>query len=299
LNLNTSLTWYAPTSFVFVITGSQVVASPRSGCKQPAVNPRTGYVYIPSQFSDNVSILLGTKIVATASVTLPGAAAVNPATGYVYVVDQYKTGVTILSGTQVVTRLETGFPASTRYAPVSGYNPPQNATLEVNPTYGYVYLLHDCCHALTVISGTSLLGTIEVGARPRSVSANPDTGLVYVANDLDQNVTVIQDLIVPRVQTLSSLFTPDDDLAICFSGAVLTSTINFQLEPTLPFAVDWSPEADCATISHATFQMNRPYTLSVKPGGQSPAGLVVVAKDFTFRYYPYRWLLPRLDRFVY
>jgi len=203
---------------------------------------------------------------------------VNPVSGYGYAIGEGHNQVTIVSGTQVITTLVL---------------PADNSAIDINPASGYVYITQAASNTVTIISGTEIVGSQLVDGEPRSVSVQANTGLVYVANYLGQSVSILQDLIIPSSPTPESLLTPNDDLMICFSGAVDTNTLGITISPTLPLTMTWS--ANYVTIAHGTFEPGTHYTVSIGAGGRSVSGLVVVPKSFEFVYYPYRHFLPWFD----
>lgn len=58
------------------------------------VNPATGYVYVASWGSHDITVISGTQAIAMLGAgTYPGTASVNPVTGYVYVANQHHVSV--------------------------------------------------------------------------------------------------------------------------------------------------------------------------------------------------------------
>ncbi len=112
-----------------VITTVQFAPGMGVGPKAIGVNPISGYTYVANEFSDNVTVVSGTQVMAVlAAGTSPNAIGVNQATGYVYVANAMSNDVTVLSGTQVITTLAVG------------WNP---SDVGVNPSTGYVYVVNE------------------------------------------------------------------------------------------------------------------------------------------------------------
>lgn len=105
-----------------------------------------GYVYIPNENSDNVSVISGTTLVTSITVGLhPRPAAYDSANGYVYVPIYNLDSVVVISGTTVVTS-------------ISLQAPPTQAVYDGKN--GYVYAVaYD--QNVSVISGKALVGTID------------------------------------------------------------------------------------------------------------------------------------------
>ncbi len=252
------------------------------------VNPNTGYVY-----ASNGAILSGTTVLTTAGI-VGDHIGVNPATGLVYISSQealstshYLNTIIVVSGTQAVARLPVGLLDST----VSG--------IVVNPTSNHVYVAQWCCSlgvgTLTVISGTQVVDDLPIGQYPVALVMNTVNGLAYVAN-WGGSVSVIGSQIVPRSLTLGALFTPGDNIVLDFGRPVITTSLQFEISPTLPLTVTWSSTSDLATISHAPLATGTRYTLHVLPGGQAASGLGVAEWWFDYAYYPFHFFLPLIGK---
>ncbi len=124
---------------------------------------------------------------------------------------------------------------------------------------------------------------------------NTLNGLAYVANS-EGSVSVIASQISPRSLTPGSLFTPGDNIVLDFGQPVITTSLQFELSPTLPFTVTWSPAADRAIISHDPLASGMRYTLHVLPGGQAVSGLAVMEKSFDYLYLPFHLFLSLIVR---
>lgn len=106
-------------------------------------------------------------------------------------------------------------------------------------------------------------------------------------------ITVTQSgVITPTTITPPTLSAPDQDIVVNFGEPVFTSTIQFEISPTISLAFNWSAESDYITISHTSFTWNVSHTLSVLSGGQTSTGKLVAPENFLFTYVPFRVLLP-------
>jgi YVTN family beta-propeller protein len=214
---------------VTVVTGTQVVTTfnVQSGPDATAYDPRNGYVYIANLASDSVSILNGTTVVGTVYVgSIPQALVYDSGNGYVYVADfggsvtvidnttsvasaavgvgsswlVYDNGdgfiyavnsgaytVSIINGTEVIQTLSMG----TQHG--NGYDYFSEGAYDSQD--GYVYLpSYYYTRNVAVLSGTEVVGYVNVGNRPECVTYDPENGYVYVMNQYSANVSVISGL---------------------------------------------------------------------------------------------------------
>ncbi len=281
---------------VTVISGTQVVAIISTGHLYPdmiGVNPSSGYIYVTNKHSNGsyVTVLSGTEFITNLPVDgYPTAIGINPASGYIYVASQVGNDedcVTVLSGTEVITTLIVGkYPSA----------------IKVNPVSGYIYVANALSDYVTVLSGTQLIENLTVRGWPRDIAVNPANQLIYVTNGKGGSVSVIQELIVAAM-TDDALTSSAQNIKLDFGEPVVTSTIHFAISPTLRFTVTWgtgisqqsSMQAAAyryATITHDPFISGVTYALQIQPGGQSVAGVPVVAQSFRLVYWPYRRYLP-------
>ena len=78
--------------------------------------------------------------------------------------------------------------------PIGGYNPYDNggpSAIAYNPTNGYMYVANYGPQVVNVISGTTQVGSINVGSYPYAIAYNPTNGYMYVANYWSFTVNVI------------------------------------------------------------------------------------------------------------
>ncbi|HTW55173.1 MAG TPA: YncE family protein [Thermoplasmata archaeon] len=115
----------------------------------------------------------------------PGMAAYDPQNGYVYVTNLNSANISVLDGTAVVGTISlepngTGSPDYVVYDPVN--------------TLVYVvdrYNAEGSTGAVSVIYGTAVTSTVNVGVLPNSAAVDPASGAVYVTNAGGSAVTVL------------------------------------------------------------------------------------------------------------
>ncbi len=113
-----------------------------------------------------------------------------------------------------------------------------------------------------------------------------------------------------KVSSSSGVLTsPADPIVVTFGEPVMTSTIQFELSPAVPFTVTWDASLRAgrqaatyaaayarATLTHDPFQSGTSYTLHLLPGGQTVSGIPVTEQSFRYIYLPYRRYLPAVAR---
>ena len=155
------------------ITSVGVGTHPRSA----AYNRENGYVYVLNYYSNNVSVINGTKVVATISVgSNSSSAAYDSRNGYVYVSNYGSNNVSVINGTKVVATINVG-------------SAPTFATYDSGN--GYVYLLNSGSNNVSVINGTKVVATISVGIDPSFAAYDSGNDYVYVADSISGSLSVI------------------------------------------------------------------------------------------------------------
>jgi YVTN family beta-propeller protein len=137
------------------------------GPRAVAGNPATGLVYVANHESDDVSVISGTRFLATVpGGSRPRALAADPASGYTYVLSDYTADVQILSGTVHVGAV-----------PI----PSRANAVTVDSQRSYAYIL-DSLNNIAVMRGTEVITTVHVPTTSgslRDIAVNPTTGLLY------------------------------------------------------------------------------------------------------------------------
>jgi YVTN family beta-propeller protein len=143
-----------------------------------AGNPKTGLVYVVNEGSDDVSVISGTRSVASIYAwDRPHRIAVNPETGYSYVLNKTEPYVRIITGTRHVKSIF-----------IEGAWLSHVAT---DPIRGHVYVTHGN-DEVTIIRRTEAITTVRLRDTllhsDRPVAVNPTTGLAYVVS-LDETTS--------------------------------------------------------------------------------------------------------------
>ena len=146
-------------------------------------DPQNGYIYDTNWGNSTASIVNNTTVIATVQVgNAPFSSVYDSVNGYVYVVARNGSGagdVAVLDGESVLAQVTVGTsPAFATYDSVTGY----------------VYVFNDVSNNVSVIDGTSLIGTIYLGAGsiPLDGTFDPDDGDVYVADTGTNNVSLLR-----------------------------------------------------------------------------------------------------------
>lgn len=185
-----------------------------------AYDAANGYVYVPDQGGSSVTVLSGSAVVATVPVgTTPFFATYDSTNGYVYVTNFGSANVSVISGTQVIGNPSDGSgsePTIAAWDPTNNYvyvpNSASSTTVTVlsgttvagtinvcdaphsayyDPLNGYVYAPCWGSAAVSVINGLSQIGTVSVGSEPLQVAVDTDSGYLYVTNSGGASVSVI------------------------------------------------------------------------------------------------------------
>jgi YVTN family beta-propeller protein len=149
------------------------------------VNPSTNMIYVSNTNSQSVSVISGStnSVVATISVgSDPQSIAVNPSTNMIYVANWDSNTVSVIDGNtnKVVTTLQVCNLWSSDFA--------------IDESTNAIYATCTGPEGkLDVISGTTnqVVGAISVGRDPEKVALNPNTGMLYTANNGDNTVSVV------------------------------------------------------------------------------------------------------------
>ncbi|RME44492.1 MAG: YncE family protein, partial [Chloroflexi bacterium] len=127
---------------------------------QLAVNSETGLAYVCNQGAHSLSVLSDAEVLATQPLMgMPRAVAADPVSGRVYVAEDGP--LTVVEGVTVQATL-----------PITAHD------IAVNPVRGLAYAAGN---DLVVISGTQVLGTVDLGESPHDVAVNRVTGLAYAS----------------------------------------------------------------------------------------------------------------------
>ncbi|HEV2519302.1 MAG TPA: YncE family protein [Thermoplasmata archaeon] len=141
------------------------------------VDTANGWVYVINGGSNNLSIINGSRVIASPSLgSSPAQATFDPGNGWVYVANSASNNVSVLNRTKLVG------------SPGAGYGP---YAIGYDPANGYVYVVDDNVNAVSILNGTSLVRTVTVGMSPDGLAFDSATGRVYVSNYNSNTVSVL------------------------------------------------------------------------------------------------------------
>jgi YVTN family beta-propeller protein len=204
-----------PSGTPLSITNVPVGLTPES----MAFDPRNGYIYVPNNNSDNISVINGTAVVDTITLGIgPSSIVYDGFNGYIYVMEGPPYQLGVINGTRVlgnvsiysfVALIGNGWPVMT-VDPTDGFVYVPGSQVEiVNGTHvaahtssdgclagaydsdnGLIYMLcaidgnsssanHGVVH---IFSGTTLVSTIVAGWESNGIQYDGNNGYVYVAN---------------------------------------------------------------------------------------------------------------------
>ncbi len=197
-----------------------------------AVNEATNLIYVANAGTANVSVIDGETNVVTASVKVgarPYAIAANPATNKIFVSVAFGDTITVIDGTtNLTTASKIGnadsitVDAKLNRVYLAGYEDANLTLIDSSPKVvgkiaAGIHLwgtaVNEATHTLyatrsgntALVAVNELSGAIEtvtLGRIPCAVAVNPATGRVYVVNDGDDSVTVVDGVKNTVVATL-------------------------------------------------------------------------------------------------
>lgn len=157
-------------------------------------DPTNGFIYVSNHATQNVSVINGTKVVASVAVPRggdPQASAFDAGNGFVYVPDLAEN-VTVIDGMNLVAHVKIGsFPLVI----------PSQAVYDSWNHFMYVI---NCCQSpiLTVMNGTKVIANITVPSQSSSGVFDSRNGWIYVV--ASSTVTVINGTSVVATVVLGS-----------------------------------------------------------------------------------------------
>ncbi|MCI4345502.1 MAG: YncE family protein [Thermoplasmata archaeon] len=133
-----------------------------------AYDPTNGYLYVANSGSNNVSVINGTKLIATVGAgSSPVSVTYDGTNGFVYVSNSGSPNVTVINGTKSVGSVAVG---------------PNPTTTAYDARNGYVYVPVNGTNRVVFLNGTSIVGNVSVGNYPNAATFDPKNGFVYVEN---------------------------------------------------------------------------------------------------------------------
>ena len=176
-----------------------------------------GDVYVTDFFSDTVSVISGTTLIATMYVgSGPIFETYDSGNGYVYVENTGSADVSVIDGLAVIATVGSGvYPLDAAYDPGNGFlyvpnfasndvsilngtgriasvgvgDAPTDATYDTET--GNVYVTNSGSNNVSVLNGTRVVGTVAVGREPMYAAYDPQTNYLFVPNEQSDNVSVI------------------------------------------------------------------------------------------------------------
>jgi YVTN family beta-propeller protein len=189
-------------SGVSVIKGTTNIANiTLAGSPGPIFyDPSNHYVYATGVNSRYVDVINGTTIIGKLPTILPTSFLYDPSNNLVYLATQPTGGVShgppaieVINGTRVIGYVEA--------------NCAGGCTMLYDPSNGYVYIANGGGNTTSVVDGTSVKYTLEVGPNPYAMLYNPYNKMVYVANSeggLGDTVSVINGTDVATIEVGAS-----------------------------------------------------------------------------------------------
>lgn len=148
--------------------------------------------------------------VSSGNTVHPQGIVVNPANGLVYVANQLSNNVSVLDTKGNLVALVSLEPNA-----LPGLNSPVALavnTNEASSNYGKVYVVGSVANTVSVIDlNHAVTNEIQVGYRPLAIAFNPQNGNLYVANFLDDGVSIID---TELEQLLENRYTGSQPLGI-------------------------------------------------------------------------------------
>ena len=142
------------------------------------IDSRTGSIFVLDESNDIAKFKDGKLLekirVTNAMNKTYNLIRVHPSTGQLYLLNQGTKEMVILDDWQPSAHVPVGERAG---------------LMEIDPFTGNVYVANFFNATITVINGTKVLDTLQMGAS--AIGINPNNGWVYVANTAKQTVTVL------------------------------------------------------------------------------------------------------------
>jgi len=180
--------WYPTTNYVRAIDGSSnsvtlINVGPYQ--RNVAVNTATNKIYVAMNSTTGVRVIDGTNNEVFVFPSISGATdfAFNKATNKIYV--SYYEGVVMIDGaTNATTEItEHGI---------------QSSAIAFNPNTNHIYAVTPASDDVTIVDGTNNSFTsIGVGDNPFDIAVNTVTNRIYVTNQDDNTVSVLEDNLPP------------------------------------------------------------------------------------------------------
>ncbi len=157
---------------------------------QFGVNPSTNKIYVANQGSDTVSVINGDTNTVVDTIVVgdaPSAIGVNPITNKIYVANRGSDNISVIDGS-----------SNTVVASTPVGNLPISVVVNPKTNMIFVYVANLFSDSVSVIDGTpgsptenQILANIDVGDAPSDIDINPNIDKIFVTNNQDNSVSVI------------------------------------------------------------------------------------------------------------
>lgn len=170
-----------------------------------------GYIYVANTGSNTVSVIQGTTNIANVTVgPSPIEPTFDPGNGFLYVPDSGGDTVSVLSGAGLEGTVQVGnSPATPAYDPANG-----DVYVPITGGCTVSFQSGACGHTIAVLSGTTVVANITVGAGPEQPAVDTETSSAYYG-----------DVYVPTAETTNG----NEVITVISSDNSIISTINLGL----------------------------------------------------------------------
>jgi DNA-binding beta-propeller fold protein YncE len=228
------------------------------GPEVPAYDPVNHWIYVPDSLGNNLTVLTATcHLIATIPLPAGGrvdAAAFDPQNNFVYVTDFVLDQVYVINGTALIATLG-GPTANFEYPTSITYDPGDAVMLVANQGFSPNVTATN----ITIISGTSIGGTIPVGTEPAAIAYDPAHNEILVANAQSNNVTLLNAtylsqphgsvstpfgpfaIVYDPVNELDYVITPHAVSLYAGSGTAVGTIVLSSSNCYVPYNAVWSP----------------------------------------------------------
>ena len=247
-------------SSVSVISGTGVVAtiaSVGSGLDGIAFDSASGYLYVSSERNNELTVISGASNSVIGSVAVPGnpgGMAYDSGNGYLYEANIWQNTVSVISSVLNMGSLQASLRGAGEVGVASGPVIPVGtgpSAVTVATENGDLYVTNYGSNSVSVIAGTTDVGTVNVGVGPVALAYDSANGYVYVANAGSNSVSVI-------------------------SGTTVVATIGVGTAPDGVAYDNWSGDiyvSNGGSDSVSIISQGTNGVISTIPVGSSPAGL--------------------------
>lgn len=172
------------------------------------INPSNGRVYVANALDNTISVVSGIEMIMPAILvgSTPTAIGIDAFHGLIYVANRDSGDVSIISESnyQLIATVPTGA------GPIS-------IAVDETQTQSRAYVVNKDSNTVTVITGTltsATSSTLSVGTNPLRILRNPTNGLLYVANQQGDSVSILNGTDLITTVQLSDASSPVSPVAL-------------------------------------------------------------------------------------